>query len=348
MRLANALALLARGIGLLAFPLRLSAEYGLATIPVREPGDPALILPALLALLAAGASLLALRRARASGFVLCLSLLAWIPGSNLLFASGAMFGERLLYFPSVGVCLALGAFLASRLPGRGAIGAVLLLAGLAAARSLARLGDWREEQRFREITAIRDAPRSARAQAAYGLALARAGRREEGLARLRRAIEIFPDYHQAQVMVAEVLGGAGDAAGAVAAMREAIRAEARLKGGRAEDAPVLLYGILRDLQGTPQGVAEAERSFREFLAGGLDTPELHACLGEALWIAGRDAEAEGEFDLAEAGEPSDLVRAMRAGFLAEMGRAAEGLVEARRLGPGAEALPRALARLVEG
>ncbi len=347
-RLANALPLLARGVALLLFPLRLSAEYGLAVIPVRGPGDPALVLPALLALFAAGGSLLALRRARAAGFALCLSLLAWLPASNLLFASGAMFGERLLYFPSVGFCLALGAFLTSRLPGRGATLAVVLLAGLGAARSIARLGDWREDLRFREITAIRDAPGSARAQAAYGLALARAGRREEALARLRRAIEIFPDYHHAHVMIAEVLGGAGDAAGAVAAMREAIRAEARLEGGGAENAPLLLYGILRNLQGTPQGVAEAERTFREFLAGGLDSPELRACVGETLWIAGRDAEAVREFDRAEAGELSDLGRAMRAGFLVETGRAIEGLAEARRLSPAAESLPRALARLVEG
>jgi protein O-mannosyl-transferase len=345
-RLANALPLVSRGIALLAFPLRLSAEYGLAVIPVRGAGDPAVLLPGLLALLAVGGSLLALRRRPALGHCLCLSFLAWLPASNLPFATGAMFGERLLYLPSAGFCLALGAALTARLPGRAALGAVLLLGGLGAARSVARLGDWRDEFGLREMTAIRDAPDGARAQASYGLALARAGRREEGLARLRRALEIFPDYHHAHVMIAEVLGAAGDAAGAVAAMREAILAEARLVGGRAPNAPLLLYGILRNLQGTPEGVAAAEKTFRELLARGVDSPGLRACLGEILWIGERDAEAEAEFDPADA--ESDLGRAMRAGFLVETGRAAEGLAEARLLRGDAEPLPRALARLVEG
>ncbi|HKB14845.1 MAG TPA: hypothetical protein VKF62_02215, partial [Planctomycetota bacterium] len=119
-----------------------------------------------------------------------------------------------------------------------------------------------------------------------------------------------------------------------------------LEGPGGENTPLLLYGILRNLQRTPQGVARAESLFREFLGEGLDSRELRACLGETLWIAGRDAEAEEEFE--RAGSGSDLGRAMRAAFLVETGRAAEGLAEARNVDAEAEALPRALARLVEG
>ncbi|MGH7150803.1 MAG: protein O-mannosyl-transferase TMTC1-related protein, partial [Planctomycetota bacterium] len=151
-RVANALAVMARGLRLLLWPHPLSADYSLDQVPVvRDLGNPGTLAAfLLLGALALGAARL-LARGRVAGFALAWLLIPWLPASNLLFGAGTIFGERLLYLPSVGACLLAGT-LAARFPGgarpraaAGALAAVLVLLG--AARTGARLGDWKDSLR---------------------------------------------------------------------------------------------------------------------------------------------------------------------------------------------------------
>jgi tetratricopeptide (TPR) repeat protein len=133
-RIGTAIAVLGRGLALLVAPLALSPDYSYRVIePVTRLSDPQL-LPALAALLL-GLALLVwgrVRRWRMGVFACVWYGITVLPGSNLLFPVGTIFGERLLYLPSVGFCLAAGDLLWKGLATRAApvLRVVLLAAAL--------------------------------------------------------------------------------------------------------------------------------------------------------------------------------------------------------------------------
>ncbi|GAC1300766.1 MAG: tetratricopeptide repeat-containing sulfotransferase family protein [Steroidobacteraceae bacterium] len=63
-------------------------------------------------------------------------------------------------------------------------------------------------------TLCREQPRSAPAHLEFGIALGEAGRAEEGVAALRRALQLKPDFADAWRLLADHLDAAGDAGGA--------------------------------------------------------------------------------------------------------------------------------------
>ncbi|HZM00286.1 MAG TPA: hypothetical protein VFD43_08545, partial [Planctomycetota bacterium] len=108
-RIVSALAVGVRWIVQLLVPIASSVDYG---APVPIAGSVPVGIAAFLSVLALGALVAAsvlLRRTRPAIAFWCAFLLCtYLPTSNLLFSTGTVFAERLLYLPSVGVCALLG------------------------------------------------------------------------------------------------------------------------------------------------------------------------------------------------------------------------------------------------
>ncbi len=225
-RIGAALAVGVRWIEHLLLPLSFSVDYG---APQPLAGSVPVGLGACVTVLVLAALLVAVflsRRSRpARAFWCAFVLVTYLPTSNLLFAIGTPFAERLLYLPSVGVCVLLAAGLAA-IPRRSvAIGLLVLVAAVGSALTLRRAADWRDDRALFEHE-IAHPPYSARAVAnlahvvedddparaerlyreaqglapdfiglhlPYGTFLLKRGDVREALRHLARADELYPD-----------------------------------------------------------------------------------------------------------------------------------------------------------
>ena len=198
-RVANACLLLLRSIGRVLLPLRLSADESAWEIRMLPAGSLAAVAAAILLLLAVAAAIA--RPRSTAGFGLLFFLAAMLPASNLLFATGTIFAERLAYLPSAGLCLAAGAVLAGGVQNLSALAparaaALAAVALLLACRTAARTTVWWSDESLFDNSA-RVAPDSAKNQ--YNLGYIRAENRRFGEAReaYRRATSIYARYWDA-------------------------------------------------------------------------------------------------------------------------------------------------------
>jgi tetratricopeptide (TPR) repeat protein len=142
-------------------PLHLSADYSPAVLPT---GTAVSAVHALGLLLLLAVAVAAWRRRRATpalAFGVAWFALTVAVGANIVFPTGVLFGERLLYLPSVGAALAVGA-LWETLPPHRAVWPLTTVALVAlGARTIERVPVWRTQERF-FATIVRDAPASYR------------------------------------------------------------------------------------------------------------------------------------------------------------------------------------------
>ena len=197
-RAGNAAAILFRYVGRFLLPFRLSADESAWSIRP-APAFSFVALGALaLLVLAAAVALARPRSVAAFGFLFFLA--AILPGSNLLFATGTIFAERLTYLPSAGLCLVVAsalvpaADLAAAAPRRAAaLAAVLFLFG--ARTAVRNLAWWNDERLFENSAAV--SPESAKNRYNLGYIRAEALRFGEGRAAYARAVAIYPRYWDA-------------------------------------------------------------------------------------------------------------------------------------------------------
>jgi hypothetical protein len=201
-RVLTGIANLGRFVGLLFWPARLSADYSFAAIVPLHAPDGRFALGA--AALAAGGAWLvvALRRGRRlEAFGLLLAGASWFLVSSIATPIGTIFSERVLCMPACGVLLALAAaadrIVGARSPAvRRAVAAVALaLVAALGVRTFVRAGDWRNEATL-YTAALAVAPESARVQCTVGQWLHEAKDPIGAGARVRRALEIKPDYRR--------------------------------------------------------------------------------------------------------------------------------------------------------
>jgi hypothetical protein len=192
----TALAVVARGAGLLLLPLRLTPDYGFAHLePVGFLLDPAALAGFALVVAAAIALLLLPRKRPAAALGVVLLVAPWLLVSNLFVTIGTIFGERLLYLPSAGFALLAGVG-ASSLYAHARARSFLVTAGAAILlfwgwRSVTYAETWKDDLTL-FTAAERVAPRSVRVLSNLGVELALRGRLEEAEARLVRAHELAP------------------------------------------------------------------------------------------------------------------------------------------------------------
>ena len=156
------------GAGRLILPLQLSADYSYDMIPVTAmPPGAADVGAVAFALIYLGLVVWTARR-----YPVVMFALSWSALTYLLIESAVsdrnVFGERLLYLPSIGFALLLAAAferLADSGGGRRRAASALLAAVtlLLGARFVVRAGDWANDARLFETTVIAS-PRSAKAQ----------------------------------------------------------------------------------------------------------------------------------------------------------------------------------------
>ena len=169
----TAIKVMARYLALLAWPATLSSDYSYAQIPLVRgtAGD----WIACLAVAACAAVALALfRRHRAAFFFAAFAFATFLPASNLLFLTGTIMAERLMYLPSLGLVamFAIAVFSAGR--ARGARLAPIIVVALVVVgfsyRTWTRNTDWQSDVTL-WTSAVHAVPASAKAHRALAEAL---------------------------------------------------------------------------------------------------------------------------------------------------------------------------------
>jgi hypothetical protein len=305
-RLTNAARVLVSSLPLLVGINRLSgnwdfsADYSNAQIPVLPAtAVPNLIALALLALLIlAPVGLYKLCRTRAALFAAL--LLSTLLTSNLLFPIGTIFGERLLFFPSVFAVLFLAPFLGAL--GRVGVGLALALALGGGYWTIVRAGNWSDQMSLWSYTASKSSPNSALAHFNLGVAQMRRESRSFAELSFKKAAEKYPGYAESWVALAGVR--ADDPAEAAEALKRAVELKIAQSGGSYQkgtplgltSVPVLLEGLTQ-LMAIKPGLDPA--GHLAWLQGlfdqGYRSPHLVMRKAETLRALGRTAEAEAAY-----------------------------------------------------
>lgn len=218
-RLATAVAVIGKGLALQALPLTLSPDYSFDAIPVVRSVLDWRLLGTLVVVAVWGWGLV---RARPGVWSLLTTwyLIALLPAANVLVTVGTIFGERLLYIPSVAFSLAAGSGVAWMARGPAvppdvarttrmgrrirsvSVVAAALWTSAMALRTLDYSRAWDNDiALFRH--AVASVPKSTKANHKLGEELLRAGEIGPALPYLRRALEIAPDNDFAAATLAE-------------------------------------------------------------------------------------------------------------------------------------------------
>ena len=169
----TAIGVMARYLRLLVWPASLSADYSYATIPLARGSVEDWV--GWIVVVAVVVSTIALfRRQRTAFFFGAFAFVTFLPASNLLFPTGTIMAERLMYLPSLGLIalLVLGVFAVFRRFDRTVFALVLIagVAGVLGYRTWSRNLDWRNDETIWTAT-VHTSPRSAKAHRALAEAL---------------------------------------------------------------------------------------------------------------------------------------------------------------------------------
>lgn len=203
-RIVGMLAVVPHWIRLLYWPSHLQAEYGPPALAVTDTIHAGHLLGVVILLGAVALVARSWSRAPTLAFGACCAMIALLPVSNLLTATGVILAERTLVLPSAGAMIVLGAcvgYLAAaagrsgpRLR-RAVLASVGVLAVAATARSMERSRVWRSSEVFFDRLVI-DAPTTYRAQLVASLHYLGAGRLEDAEATARRGLALYKEDPQ--------------------------------------------------------------------------------------------------------------------------------------------------------
>jgi len=265
----------------LVFPRHLSADY----LPNAFVPRAALGLPQVGGFLAVAALAWAAvaARKRASGVttgIVWMAVTASV-AANVVFPTGVILGERLAYLPSVGAALAVGALWQLLRPGRMVWPLTAAALALLAARTLARIPVWRDEQGFLAAL-VRDAPDSYRTHWGLGAEAFKRGAFAEGERELKAAIRIDP----ADAALVQELGERYLEAGLFAPGARFLGASYRLDSLRSDAAVRAAFAWLK--AGRPDSAAAIGDTA---LRRSPDAPALLIAAQEAYLQLGRPRQA---------------------------------------------------------
>jgi tetratricopeptide (TPR) repeat protein len=304
------------------WPAGLTVDYGERLVGgFREAAPQAVAVFALL-----GATLVALRRRPALGFLGAWFFAILAPSSSILPLATQTVAEHRMYLPlaSLAVLFALG--LRSAGGGRGLAAGAILAAGLGGLTAR-RNHDYRTEAALWTDT-VGKQPANPRAHYNLGVALDRDRAVPDAILHYREAIRLKPDYVEAHNNLANDLQLTGRLPEALAEIQVAVR----LKPDDAE----ALYNLGNALFASGRPAAAAD-SYGAALRIRPDYAEAHTNLGVALFALGRTGDAIASYQAAARLDPGYAVAQYDWGnALAETGRAAEAIAhyeQALRLDP---------------
>jgi len=198
LRIANALRVAWKYVGLQVYPATLSSDYSYNAI--RLYADSKHWLPAALATAAVLALWAWVIWKKRGSWILAgaIYFLAFSVTANILVATGTIMGERLAYLPSAGFCLLVALVWAhlgtlNKRVAYSALAAVVLLLGV---RTVIRNRDWQNNFTLYSA-AVAAVPESARAHGLLGQEYLRRGDLDAARTQLQDAVAIFPDYTEA-------------------------------------------------------------------------------------------------------------------------------------------------------
>ncbi len=197
-RICTAIKLWGHGLLQCCFPFVLSANYGAEVFDVEPSPWGVGVLGALIVLLVfMGIGLHLARRVPAFFLAMASFLGLSFITSNVVFATGTIYAERLYYAPSLGVCI-LGGLLARRFGfAKWVIAILVVWSAGCAVTILARNGVWKDTTTL-FTTAARNQPRSANIQVQLAQLLrGQPERHDEAFEHLRVALELIPEYPHA-------------------------------------------------------------------------------------------------------------------------------------------------------
>jgi protein O-mannosyl-transferase len=183
--------LIAKYLGTLIWPARLSADYSYGAIPVAV--DAGGIAGVILFLGAIALAVWASRRRPALSFAIAFLLIALAPASNLFGLTPEIMNERWLYLPAVGFVLAIVCGLQILPAPRRTVALVVVVVLLAfTVRTLLRARDWADAPRLWQ-SVIDAAPQSYRGHIRYAatLPLDRKADRDRAVAEIGRTLAIL-------------------------------------------------------------------------------------------------------------------------------------------------------------
>jgi hypothetical protein len=325
-RVLNASLVFFRYLGRLAFPLRLSSDESAWSIPVVGRGDLLAWAAILLLALLVAVSLARLSSGVPAAFGFLFLGLAALPASNLLFPTGTIFAERLMYLPAAGFCVIVASWVfgpAREVAGvsfpRLAVFATVVL--LFAARTVVREPVWwSDEALFANM--IRVSPKSAKAHYDFAYMAAGIGRPERALEEYTRASEIYPGYWDAWAGRGRMERELGRPRASEKAYAESLRVAPAYENG--------FFGLglaredLHDLEG-------AQRAYREGLSRNRRSLPLAYRLALVM-SARKEPAAEHAWRMALAIMPGSLAaRLGYAEWLRDAGRLEDARGQARDL-----------------
>jgi tetratricopeptide (TPR) repeat protein len=169
----TAVKVMARSLGLIAWPGQLSSDYSYRQIPL-VTGTPHDWFCWLAMAAAAAGVILLYRWSRTAFFLACFAFITYLPTANLLFPIGTIMAERFLYLPSIGVigCAVLGGHAAARRYNalRLAAVAIVIVAACLAVRTWVRNSDWQDSISMANAT-VEASPNSYKSHKNRALAL---------------------------------------------------------------------------------------------------------------------------------------------------------------------------------
>lgn len=225
-----------RYLALLVWPATLSLDYGTAVIsPEASWGDPYLWLGVLAVLLWIAGFGYSLWRRWPAGIMLMVGFAAtYGVASNLPFLIGTIFGERLIFLPSVCMVIFVALLVGRQVRDRGrvmrtglvVIVGLILLAG--AWRTLAYAVQWNDRLGLYRQQAL-DQPESVRIRLLLAEELRQRGQLEEAAKHAVVMTELAPDYWDSWVMRSDIARDAGRYEEAMAHIELAIEARRSIK-----------------------------------------------------------------------------------------------------------------------
>ena len=345
-RVLNACLVLLRYLGRIVFPLHLTADESAWSIRMADPRSLAAISAAIL--LAAILVLAALRvpSRSPSAFGAWFFAIAFLSTSNVFVPFGTIFGERIAYLPSAGICVILGALLAGKAAGFAQVSprrraVVAAIAILFAARTVTRNAVWWTDSSL-FTNSVRVSPASAKTHYNHAFILAEHGERQEALAEYSRAVAIYDGYWDAWAGKGRMERELGRLDAAEASYRKALRTFPTYENG------FFGLGLVLEAKGRlAQAAAEYRRGFNR------NTDSLPLAYRMAVALSHLNAGDAGEAwkRALTLGPRSAPVHADHAEWLLRQGRGAEAAREARlalRLAPDSPAALRVLASRWEG
>jgi hypothetical protein len=232
---------------LLSWPAHLRADYSPGEFTAATGFGYAQLFGVVLLVEAGVIAWAARRAAPVVSFGLAWCAIALFPVSNVFVPTGILMAERTLFLPSIGFVLAFGGgmdWMLRRAPGIAATHRRLLTRACASvlllgvARSATRETVWRNDAQLWYAT-VHDAPKSWRAQHAYGDMLYRLGFPSEGRAAYERAIQWTPEPWRLRTDLARHLRELGHDSAAVIELRRSLALRANQ-----DEAPIELVAAL--------------------------------------------------------------------------------------------------------